>query len=123
MGHNYEAKLHLMPNPIPYSIRGEALAKLCLQPTMTASVRFWLSVALVVAAIKFVSAIPLEDFYPFGFNAGGTVLNSTDDGSSGIVTLHRVFPFFGIDHLTVVVSQVLFPPTSYQHLMAATLQK
>ncbi len=53
-----------------------------------------------------VSAIPLSDFYPFGASNGDMLIGRTDDGSSELITLNRVFPFYGTDHFVVVVRTI-----------------
>ena len=63
----------------------------------------WMRVVLLLAAAKQATSIPLADFYPFGLSAEDTLLPITDDGSSGIVTLRKIFPFYRRDHFTIVV--------------------
>ena len=41
-----------------------------------------------------VNGIPLNEFYPFGVEAGDTLVNRTDDGSSPAIILPRPFYFF-----------------------------
>lgn len=59
---------------------------------------------LALTTLCGVRAIPLSEFYPFGDTAGDTLIPTTDDGSSELITLNRVFPFYGIDHFVIVVS-------------------
>ena len=58
----------------------------------------------VLLTCSSVSAIPLDQFYPFGVGAGDIVLPRTDDQPSGFFTLSRVFPFYGVDNFVIVVS-------------------
>ena len=67
----------------------------------------WSLFALLALSSLFVPnarGIPLSDFYPYGLAAGDNSVGPTDDGSSGIITLDRVFPFYDNDHFTIVVS-------------------
>ena len=50
------------------------------------------------------TAIPLENFYPFGAAASGSMLPPNDDGSSAPIFLNRPFPFFGSMHTSLFVS-------------------
>ena len=60
--------------------------------------------SLLIVCFYSISAVPLQQFYPFGSDQGDTALPANDDGSSPIITLNRIFPFFGIDQVTIVVS-------------------
>ena len=51
-----------------------------------------------------VTAIPLNEFYPYGVEAGDSLANRTLDGSSPII-LPLEFPFFGRSFSTIFVSQ------------------
>ena len=51
-----------------------------------------------------VTGIPLNEFYPFGVEAGDTLVPRTDDGSSPAITLPRQFYFFGQFTNTIYVS-------------------
>lgn len=62
-------------------------------------------VVLLLFCLLQVSAIPLDNFYPFGADAGDDAIGPTLDGSSPILDLSRPFPFFKNDHLTIVVSR------------------
>ena len=62
---------------------------------------------LLLLLVHFSAAIPLKDFYPFGVNATDKKLSSNDDGSSDSIQLSVVFPFFGINHTTVFVSNCM----------------
>ena len=43
--------------------------------------------------------IPLDKFYPFGEDAGDSLLNRTLDGSSSVIELiNYVFPFYGREY-------------------------
>ena len=59
---------------------------------------------LLIAYFYSVSAIPLQQFYPFGSGQGDTALLANDDDSSLTITLNRIFPFFGTDQFIIVVS-------------------
>ena len=50
---------------------------------------------IVLAAIVSGSALPLEDFYPFGTSAGDNLVGPTLDGSSPQVFLSTPLLFFG----------------------------
>lgn len=66
---------------------------------MKAVVMFLLSVAGLTVAI------PREQFYSFGENAGDLAVGRNDDGSSGQVTLRfGSFPYFEQQHTTLYVS-------------------
>ena len=62
-----------------------------------------ISLLLALSTLYNVKAIPLSDFYPFGTTAGDNEIPSTDDGASELITLNRVFPFYGTDHFVIVV--------------------
>ena len=61
---------------------------------------------LVVTALSSVDCIPVEELYPFSADAGDNLVPRTDDGSSGEITLDRVYPFFGVDHFSLFVSTI-----------------
>ena len=65
-----------------------------------------LGILLALTSLSSVTAIPLDDFYPFGLAAGDTALLSTDDESSEPITLNREFPFYGRRQDVVVVSHL-----------------
>ncbi|KAM8874516.1 sushi, nidogen and EGF-like domain-containing protein 1 isoform 2-T2 [Spinachia spinachia] len=44
------------------------------------------------------SAVPLEDFYPFGLDMGDSETIAQDDGGSRLVEISVAFPFFGDKH-------------------------
>jgi len=50
------------------------------------------------------TAIPLEDFYPFGATASDSSLLPNDDGSSVPILLNHPFPFFGRRHTSLIVN-------------------
>ena len=50
------------------------------------------------------SGIPLDQFFPFGEEAGDTLVDRTLDGSSAAITLPSPFPFFDNSNGTVFVS-------------------
>lgn len=56
-----------------------------------------------------VEAIPLEQFYPFGAEAGDTLHARTLDDSSPVQELPSPFPYFGRNFTTVYVSILLIP--------------
>ena len=62
------------------------------------------SFLLAVLTLQGVDAIPLDDFYDFGVDAGDTLLPTTDDLPSGSLTLSSAFPFYERDHFQVFVS-------------------
>lgn len=57
------------------------------------------------------SAVPLEDFYPYGEDSGDSQTISQDDGGSGLQEISVAFPFFGDRHTGLYVSTEfsLFP--------------
>ena len=65
-----------------------------------------LGILLALTSLSSVTAIPLDDFYPFGLAAGDTALPRTDDESSDPITLNREFPFYGRRQDVVVVSHL-----------------
>ena len=58
---------------------------------------------LLLLLLHFCSALPLRDFYPFGAGTTDSNLTSNDDRSSRI-QISTIFPFFGVGHTTVFVS-------------------
>ncbi|XP_024857944.1 sushi, nidogen and EGF-like domain-containing protein 1 isoform X2 [Kryptolebias marmoratus] len=50
------------------------------------------------------SAVPLEDFYPFGEDRGDSQTISQDDGGSGLQEISVAFPFFGDRHTGLYVN-------------------
>ena len=48
--------------------------------------------------------IPLEDFYPFGTDAGDTLLQPGANVKAPPTSLPSPFPFFGVDHMNIIVS-------------------
>ena len=52
-----------------------------------------------------VTAIPLNEFYPYGVEAGDALANRTVDGSSPPIILPLEFSFFGKSFNTIFVSQ------------------
>ena len=62
------------------------------------------SLLLVVLTLQEVDAIPLDDFYDFGEDAGDRLVPTTDDLPSGSLTFSSVFPFYERDHSQVFVS-------------------
>ena len=51
-----------------------------------------------------VTAIPLNEFYPYGIEAGDTLANRTLDGSDPPIILPLEFSFFGRSFDTIFVS-------------------
>ena len=51
-----------------------------------------------------VAAIPLRDFYPYGSEAGDTLLPRIDDVSSHPIAIPSGFTFFGKSFSTIYVS-------------------
>ncbi|XP_061593558.1 sushi, nidogen and EGF-like domain-containing protein 1 isoform X1 [Cololabis saira] len=50
------------------------------------------------------SAVPLEDFYPFGRHNGDSQTIAQDDGGSGLQEISVAFPFFGENHTGLYVN-------------------
>ena len=67
-----------------------------------------LSSSLFVTWLCGVSAIPLDQFYPFGEDVGDAINTEVLDGSSPPITLSRAFYFYGKDYFTVVVSTYFY---------------
>ena len=53
------------------------------------------------------TAIPLDNFYPFGEASNDSLLSPTDDGFSSPISLRFPFPFFGSRRSTLFVSLIL----------------
>ena len=65
----------------------------------------FIALAVLFLSCKESYSIPLEDFYPFGVNAGDNVLERTLDGSSPLIDLTpAVFPFHGQEYTQLFVS-------------------
>jgi hypothetical protein len=63
-----------------------------------------------------VHAIPLRQFYPFGIDAGDSVLPRFDDGVSDAIPLLPGFRYFGSSYTNIYVSflhVLLFIDVSY----------
>ena len=65
----------------------------------------WLITTSFLVLVNDVAAIPLEQFYPFGLDAGDNLLNRTLDGSSSKISLPRPLPFFGKSFDDIYVSK------------------
>ena len=63
-----------------------------------------LCVGLMSLQPPMVHAIPLAQFYPFGTDAGDTVLPRSDDGASGAIPLLTGFRYFGSRYTHIFVS-------------------
>lgn len=50
-------------------------------------------------------AVPLSDFYPYGVSEGDTALPANDDGSSGVISISILFPYFDRNHDSLYVSK------------------
>ena len=61
-------------------------------------------VFIVFAVLTCATAIPLGEFYPFGFAVSDLRNNVTDDGSSSTISLNTPFPFFDEEYSTLFVS-------------------
>lgn len=57
----------------------------------------------VTLCVACATAIPLENFYPFGL-ATNALLPATDDGSSDETVLSPPFPYFDVEYSTLFVS-------------------
>ena len=54
--------------------------------------------------------IPLDEFYPFGEDAGDSLLERTLDGSSSVIELvNSVFPFYGREYDQLYVRMYRYP--------------
>lgn len=62
------------------------------------------SFLLVILTLQGVDAIPLDDFYPFGVDAGDNLVPPTLDLPAGSLVLSSAFPFYEMDHFEVFVS-------------------
>lgn len=65
---------------------------------------FTAAVFVVATWLPGVPAIPLEEFYPFGYEAGDLGIGDTRDDSSPAITLSRAFPLYGRDNSIIYVS-------------------
>ena len=74
-----------------------------------------LSFSLFVTCLCCVSAIPLDQFYRFGEDAGDTMTPKAADGTSPLITLSRAFYFYGKDYFIIVVS-AYFYSIKYKHI-------
>ena len=68
----------------------------------TGQLLYWLVSCLLLTAC--VTAIPLNEFYPFGAGAGDSSVPRIDDGSSPPVSLPQKFFFFRKSFDTIYVS-------------------
>ncbi|XP_069107045.1 protein mesh-like [Argopecten irradians] len=59
---------------------------------------------LIFSLTKLSVSIPLEDFYPYGAAQGDTDFPKNDDGSSPVVTISTLFPFFNNQHYSLYVN-------------------
>ena len=59
---------------------------------------------LLVMCTPFGTAIPLSSFYSYGSAAGDSRLPTSDDGSSGAISLPSPFLFFGAAYTSLYVS-------------------
>lgn len=60
---------------------------------------FVTTIALLQISHQEVFGIPLSEFYPFGEDAGDSLMDRTLDGSSPLIKLHySVFPFYGQEY-------------------------
>ncbi len=58
-------------------------------------------------------AIPRDEFYSFGPDAGDTAVGANDDGSSGEISLQfGAFLYFDEEHTTLYVSNYYVTPES-----------
>ena len=71
---------------------------------------------------KGVQSIPLQDFYPFGPDAGDSAIDRNDDGSSPAVTLSSIFPFFDRNFQTIFV-RFIYRAVFYLVCLMATRTK
>lgn len=54
---------------------------------------------LLLLSCKKAYGIPLDDFYPFGEDAGDNVMQRTLDGSSPLIKLDSsIYPFYGQEY-------------------------
>ncbi|XP_062853195.1 sushi, nidogen and EGF-like domain-containing protein 1 [Trichomycterus rosablanca] len=60
---------------------------------------FWIGLPTCV-----MTAVPLQDFYPFGREHGDLQTMRQDDGGSGLVEISAAFPFFGDRHMGLYVN-------------------
>lgn len=65
------------------------------------------SKVLVVLYLRIISCftVPLSDFYPYGVSEGDTALPANDDGSSGVIPISILFPYFDRNHDSLFVSK------------------
>ena len=76
---------------------------------------------LLVMCTPFGTAIPLSSFYSYGSAAGDSKLPTTDDGSSGAISLPSPFLFFGASCTSLYVSfKVAEGKFAYTHVFGAS---
>ena len=66
-----------------------------------------LEIGIVALLLGFVSAVPLENFYPYGAEYGDQSLPGNDDGSTEEIMLSVSFPFFDANYDSLFVSIIL----------------
>ena len=65
---------------------------------------FYLLILAYCASVQESFGNPLENFFPFGNNAGDSALNQGDDLVSDTIELTESFPYYGTDQSTLRVS-------------------
>ena len=55
-----------------------------------------LSLFIVASAVHPATGAELKHFYPFGYDAGDTMLPPDDSSMSDMIPLSRPFPYYGI---------------------------
>ena len=89
-------------------IKWEGLIAVDNQMNMAVKLRLLLLISLVRVSL----AIPREEFYTFGLEAGDSALPPNDDRSSGRINLQRgSFPYFDDVHTALFVS------TQYKYML------
>ncbi|OWF50292.1 hypothetical protein KP79_PYT23936 [Mizuhopecten yessoensis] len=68
---------------------------------MCTLLHIWL---VVLSFTKLSHGIPLAEFYPFGVSQGDSDFPKNDDGSSPVVTISTLFPFFNNQHDSLYVN-------------------
>lgn len=80
----------------------------CVAEAMVLVLQALLSCVCTLFSLKMLpgveSAVPLEDFYPFGQDKGDSQTIAQDDGGSGLQEISVAFPFFGETHTGLYVS-------------------
>ena len=59
---------------------------------------------ILLAAVISVGAVPLSEFFPFGFSANDSLFPANDDTSTDALLLPGVFPYFDNNHRSIYLA-------------------